>query len=66
MITRPSLEVVGLAAEVIGLVMLLLTALWQLSVTDWFDTLPAKSQYFIQDTANLAVLPSARQKRPRF
>jgi hypothetical protein len=56
MITRPSLEVVGLAVEVIGLVMLLLAALWQVSITDWFDTLPAKSQYFIQETANLAVL----------
>jgi hypothetical protein len=56
LIGRPNLEVVGLAAEVIGLMILLLTALWQASVTDWFDTLPAQSQYFIQETANLAVL----------
>jgi hypothetical protein len=56
MITRLGLEVVGLTAEVIGLLILLLAALWQVSVTDWFDTLPAKSQYFIQETANLAML----------
>ena len=51
-----SLEVRGLAIEIAGLVMLVVAAIWQASVTDWFDTFPAKSQYFIQETANLAVL----------
>jgi len=54
--TIRSLEVVGLAVEVIGLVTLLLAALSQVSGTDWFDALPGESQYVIQGTANLAIL----------
>jgi hypothetical protein len=50
------LEVRGLAAEIMGLVVLLIAALWQVSVTDWFDTFPARSQYFVQEAANIAVL----------
>lgn len=56
MTTRRNLEVTGLSAEVFGLVLLLLAALWQAAVTDWLDAFPAKSQYFAQETANLAVL----------
>ena len=51
-----NLEVIGLRAEIIGLVTLFLAAVWQTSVTDWLDAFPARSQYFIQETANLAVL----------
>lgn len=49
-------EVIGLFAEIVGLAFVLLAAWWQTSLTDWLDTFPAKSQYFIQETANLALL----------
>ena len=51
-----SIESKGLAAELVGLVLLLVATLWQVSVTDWMDGFPAKSQYYIQETANLAIL----------
>jgi len=55
---KRSLEVLGLSIEVIGLTVLLFAALWQGTVTDWFDQFPVKSQNYIQETANLAILRS--------
>jgi hypothetical protein len=49
-------ETIGLAMEIVGLTVLVMAAIWQASVTDWFDTFPAKSQLVIQETANLALL----------
>ena len=56
MTTKQNLEIFGLTAEVLGLATLLLAAIWQATVTDWHDAYPVRSQYFIQETANLAVL----------
>jgi hypothetical protein len=53
---KRNLETIGLSLEISGLVLVLLAALWQAGVTDWLDRFPANSQYYIQETANLAVL----------
>lgn len=55
---KRSLEILGHSIEVIGLAVLLVAALWQAAVTDWLDQFPVKSQYYIQETANLAILRS--------
>ena len=55
---KRNLEIFGQSIEVIGLTFLLLATIWQAAVTDWFDQFPVKSQYYVQETANLAVLRS--------
>lgn len=56
MLKLSTLESKGLATEIAGLLMLLLATVWQVAFTDWLDTFPARSQYYIQETANLAIL----------
>jgi len=58
---KRSLEFLGHSIEVIGLSVLLFAALWQAAVTDWLDKFPVKSQYYIQETANLAILRSVNR-----
>ena len=58
MILKRSREITGLFLEVLGLAVLLFASIWQAFVTDWLDNFPVKSQYYIQETANLAVLRS--------
>lgn len=58
---KRTLEVLGLSIEVIGLTILLFAALWQGAVTDWFDQFPVKTQNYIQETANVAILESITQ-----
>lgn len=55
---KRSLETIGLLLEVIGLVTLLIATVWQVAITDWLDRFPANAQYYIQETANLAVIRS--------
>lgn len=58
---KRSLEILGHSIEVIGLSVLLVAALWQAAVTDWLDQFPVKSQYYIQETANVAILRSVNR-----
>ncbi len=58
---KRSLETIGLSVEISGLATLLIAAVWQATVTDWLDQFPVRSQYYIQETANLAILRSIDQ-----
>ncbi len=49
-------EFFGLLAEIVGLTLLLIAAVWQISFTDWFDHQYFESVHFVQEGVNGAIL----------
>lgn len=52
----PNRETAGLRLEILGLGLLLLAAIWQAGLADWFDRNDLESGYYIQEDVNIALL----------
>ena len=52
----PTRESKGLAFEIVGLSLLLAAAIWQGALSNLTDEFPTRSQSYIQETANIAIL----------
>ncbi len=58
---RRNLEISGLQCEVLGLLFLLIAAVWQAQFNDWFDKTARDWQSYIQEDVNIALLTSIEE-----
>lgn len=55
---NPEFEINGLIVEALGIMCVLLAAVWQFAFTDWFDRTYFEQQFYTQESVNIAILAS--------